>query len=146
MLCQLLASAARLPDTESPEVRTVTLVTLPATAVTVMPSEGLAPWLPSAGVICRSLASAAACALADAEAWALLCAGETVEWLPLLHAVASRAMTAATARPAYRRACRADLRSVPRTVTLLCPILRIWTQFTCAVLTEYPDVLAYSDA
>ena len=62
MLCQLLASAARLPDTESPEVRTVTSVSLPATAVTVMPSEGLAPWLPFAGVICRSLASAAACA------------------------------------------------------------------------------------
>src|SRR4249920_845082 len=89
-----------------------------------MPSEGMAPWLPFAGVICRSLASSAACALADAEACALLCAGEAVEWLPpLLHAVASRAMTAATARPAYRRPCRADLRSVPRTVTLLCPVL-----------------------
>jgi hypothetical protein len=85
----------------------------------MMGSEGLALWLPSAGVIRRSLASAAACAWADAEARALLCAGETVEWLPLLHAVASSAMTAAPARPAYRRACRADLRSVPRTVTLL---------------------------
>src|SRR5690348_3986081 len=83
-----------------------------------MPSEGTAPWLPFAGLIRRSLASSAACAAADAEACALLCAGETVEWLPpLLHAVANRAMTAATARPAYRRACRADLRSVPRTVT-----------------------------
>ena len=121
VLRQVLPSAARLPDTASPEVRTVTLVTLPATAVTMMGSEGLAPWLPSAGVIRRSLASAAACADADAEAWALLCAGETDdwEWLPLLHAVASSAMTAAAARPAYRRACRADLRSVPRTVTLL---------------------------
>src|SRR6478672_11611732 len=105
-----------------------------------MPSEGVAPWLPLAGVICRSLASSAACAWADAEACALLCAGEAVEWLPpLLHAVANRAMTAATARPAYPRACRADLRSVPRTVTLLCPILPTWTQFTCAVLTTGPQ-------
>src|ERR1700761_6936515 len=110
-----------------------------------MPSEGVAPWLPSAGVIRRSLASSAACADADAEACALLCAGETVEWLPpLLHAVASRAMTAATARPAYRRACRADLRSVPRTVTLLCPSCAPGTHFTCAVATENP--FAYSDA
>ena len=58
----------RLPDTASPEVRTVTLVTLPATAVTLMPAEGSTPWLPFAGVIFRSAASAAACALADAEA------------------------------------------------------------------------------
>src|SRR4029077_4334375 len=43
------------------------------------------------------------------------------EWLPLLHAVATRAMTAAAAMPAHRRACRPDLRSVPRTVTLLYP-------------------------
>src|ERR1700745_4107406 len=87
-----------------------------------MPSEGRAPWLPFAGVICRSLASSAACAWADAEACALLCAGEAVEWLAaLLVAGADRAMPAATARPAHRRACRADLRSVPRTVTLLCP-------------------------
>src|ERR1700750_2952123 len=99
-----------------------------------MPSEGRAPWLPFAGVICRSLASSAACAWADAEACALLCAGEAVEWpappllgggggwgclRPLRQAVANRARPAATARPAHRRACRADLRSVPRTVTLL---------------------------
>ena len=89
-----------------------------------MPSDGLASWLPSAGVIFRSLASAAACAWADAEAWALLWAGETEEWLPLLHAVASRPMAAAAATPAYRRARRPGLRSVPRTVTLLCPVLR----------------------
>jgi hypothetical protein len=75
----------------------------------------------------------------------LLCAGEAVEWLPpLLHAVANRAMTAATARPAYRRACRDDLRSVPRTVTPPLPVLRTWTHFTCAVPTENP--FAYSDA
>ena len=50
-----------------------------------MPPEGLASWLPSAGVIFRFLASAAACALADAEAWALDWAGETVGWVPLYH-------------------------------------------------------------
>src|SRR6516165_6731441 len=123
VLCQLLLSPARLPDTASPEVRTVTLVSVPATAVTVMPSAGMASWLPSAGVIVTSLASAAACAWADAEAWARLWAGETVEWLPPLHAVASRAMAAAAAAPAYRRARLPGLRYVPRTVTLLCPVL-----------------------
>src|ERR1700754_3356520 len=88
-----------------------------------MRSDGLASWLPSTGVIVKSLASAAACAWADAEAWALLWAGETVEWLPLLHAVTSRPMGAAAAMPAYRRARRPGLRSVPRTVTLLLPRL-----------------------
>ena len=99
----------------------MTLVSFPLTAVTVMRSEGAASWLPSAGVIFSIAASAAACALADAEARAALWAGVTVEWLPLLHAVASRAMAAAAATPAYRRARRPGLRSVPRTVTLLCP-------------------------
>ena len=49
----------------------MTLVTLPATAVTLMPAEGSTPWLPFAGVIFRSAASAAARARADAEAAAL---------------------------------------------------------------------------
>src|ERR1700749_1837922 len=138
-LCQLLPSPASLPDTVSPEVCTVTFVSVPATAVTVMRSDGLASWLPSTGGIVRSLARAAACAWADAEAWALLWAGETVEWLPLLHAVASRPMAAAAAMPAYRRPRRPGLRSVPRTVTLpFAPPCNV-TQFTCAVQTEDPD-------
>jgi hypothetical protein len=70
-----------------------------------------------------------------------------VEWLPLLHAVASRPMAAAAAMPAYRRARRPGLRSVPRTVTLLIAPPCNVTQFTCAVQTEDPDPsLAYSDA
>src|SRR4029077_12524456 len=52
------------PDTGSPEVRTVTLVTVPAVAVTVMGSEGLARWVAVAGGIWRSLASAGAGAVA----------------------------------------------------------------------------------
>src|SRR5207248_4033748 len=83
-LCQLAPPPLRLPVTGSPEVLTVTFVTLPLSAVTVMPSEGSTAWLPVAGVIFRYLASAAAWAEADAEAWALDWLGETagVLWPP----------------------------------------------------------------
>ena len=65
-LCQVWPSALRVPVTGSPDVLTVTLVTLPLVAVTVIPSAGLASWLPLAGVIFRSAASAAAFTLAEA--------------------------------------------------------------------------------
>ena len=123
-LCQLAPPPLRVPVTLSPEVLTVTFVTLPLTAVTVMPAEGSMFLPPVAGVIFRSLASAAACAEADAEACARDWLGETdgVLWPPL-HAVASRPMTAVAATAAIPLA---GLRSVPRTVTLLlAPVLPI---------------------
>src|SRR5271167_2506759 len=89
-----------------------------------MPAEGSTPRLPFAGVIFRS-ASSAACALADAaaaaDAEALAAAGEGA--LPP-HAVASRPMAAPVAMVPYHCARRAHLRSVPRTVTLLCAGVR----------------------
>src|SRR5882724_10294815 len=137
-LCQLAPPPLRLPVTGSPEVLTVTLVTLPLTAVTVMPAEGSTSLPPVAGVIFRSLASAAAWAEADAAAWARDWLGETagVLWPPL-HAEASRPMTAVAATAAI---LLAGLRSVPRTVTLLlAPVCLSGTQFTYGVLTDIPS-------
>jgi hypothetical protein len=71
LLCQLLPLLLRVPVTWSPEDWTVTFVTLPLGAVTVMPSDGLTPWLPFDGVIFSAAASAAALAEADAAACAL---------------------------------------------------------------------------
>ena len=82
-----------VPETGSPEVLTVTLVTLPWVAVTVMWDEGSTPRLPFAGVIFSSAATWAACARADAEADALAWAG--VSGCPLLHPDASSPMAAA---------------------------------------------------
>jgi hypothetical protein len=100
----------------------VTFVTLPVVAVTLMPPEGLTPWLPFAGVIFSSAASiaaralaAAAAAAADAEAAALTWPGlGGCAWPP--QAVPRRPMAAAAAMVA--KSLR-DLRSLPRTVTLL---------------------------
>src|SRR5690348_1244328 len=103
-----------------------------------MPAEGSTSWLPVAGVIFRSLASAAACAEADAEAWARDWLGETagVLWPPL-HAEASRPVTARAATAAN---FLAGLRSVPRTATLLlAPVCPSETQFTYGVLTGAPS-------
>jgi hypothetical protein len=87
-----------VPDTVPPPgAATMTLVTLPLVAVTVIPAEGLTPRLPLAGVIVSSEASSAACAEAaaeaeadaEAEAWAGVCGG------PLLQAAVSSPITAA---------------------------------------------------
>ena len=107
MLCQTRPPSPKVPDTAAPPgAATVTLVTLPLVAVTVIPAEGLTPRLPLAGVIFSSEASSAACAeaeadaaaraeaaaaAAEAEAWAGVCGG------PLLQAaVSSPIVTAAT--------------------------------------------------
>jgi hypothetical protein len=90
-----------------------------------MPPEGLTPWLPFAGVIFSSAASiaaralaAAAAAEADAEAAALAWPGlGGCAWPP--QAVPSRPMAAAAAMVAKSLRRPADLRSLPRTVTLL---------------------------
>jgi hypothetical protein len=105
VLCQVLPSELSVPDTAPPPgAATVTLVTLPLVAVTVIPAEGLTPWLPVAGVIFSSEASSAACALAaaeaeaaaaadadaaEAEAWAGVCGGA------LLQAAVSSPITSA---------------------------------------------------
>ena len=115
----------------------MTFVTLPLTAVTVIPAAGSTLWLPSAGVIFRSFASAAACALADAEAWALDWLGETDGTLaPPLHAEASSPMAAMAAAAAN---LLAGLRSVPRTAILLfAPSCASGPKFTCVLLTDAP--------
>ena len=78
---------------------TVTLVTLPWVAVTVMPAAGSASLLPFAGVIFRSAASRAAFteaeADADAAAWAGVCACPP-------QAAASRLTAAAAAMLTHR--------------------------------------------
>jgi hypothetical protein len=87
-----------------------------------MPSEGLTPWLPFAGVIFSSAASIAARALAaaaDADACALTWPGLGGDGACPPQAVASRPMAAAAAMAAKRPPRLADLRSLPRTVTLL---------------------------
>src|SRR5689334_21298405 len=103
-----------------------------------MPAEGSMFLPPVAGVIFRSLASAAACAEADAEACARDWLGVTDGvWWPPLHAEASRPMTAVTATAAI---VRTGLRSVPRTATLLlAPVCPSETQFTYGVLTGAPS-------
>ena len=82
MLCHALPPLASAPDraaraAPAPGEDTVTLVTLPWVAVTVMPAAGSASRLPSAGVIFRSAAACAAwadaAAEADAAAWAGVC-------------------------------------------------------------------------
>jgi hypothetical protein len=103
VLCQTRPPSRKAPETVAPPgAATVTLVTLPLVAVTVIPAEGLTPRLPLAGAILSSEASSAACAEAaaeaaeeeadaEAEAWAGVCGG------PLLQAaVSSPIVTAAT--------------------------------------------------
>jgi len=100
----------------------VTLVTLPWAAVTLMPCEGSALWLPFDGVIFSSAASFAARAAAAADAadcalaWPVL-AG----WACPPHAAASRPMAAAAAMVATGRTRRprlADPRLCPARLTL----------------------------
>ena len=64
--CQVRPASVTVPATGSPEAVTVTFVTRPAVAVTVMPREGLTPWLPLAGVIFSSVPGGVACAVAEA--------------------------------------------------------------------------------
>ena len=95
MLCQVLPSALSVPETvlAPGAAGTVTLVTLPWVAVTVIPAEGLTARLPLAGVIFSSEAISAACADADADADAETWAG--VRGAALLHPAASSPMAAA---------------------------------------------------
>ena len=67
MLCQAVPAAFIEPVTSSPPVVTVTLLSLPLAAVTVMPLLGVAPLLPLAGVIdtCRPAGAADLPPLAD---------------------------------------------------------------------------------
>ena len=116
MLCQVLPPSLRVPETGSPVVWTVTLVTLPLRAATLMPAAGSTSWLPFDGVIFSSAASIAARALADAAACALAWAGLRPDDCPalLLHAVASRPMAAVAAMMANPPRL-ANLPSAPRT-------------------------------
>jgi hypothetical protein len=103
VLCQTRPPSRSVPETVPPPgAATVTLVTLPLVAVTVIPAEGLAPRLPLAGVIFSSEASSAACAEAAAEAEADAADAEAEAWAgvcgcpPLQAAVSSPIAAAAT--------------------------------------------------
>ena len=96
MLCQTRPPERSAPGTVAPPGPvTVTLVTvLPLVAVTVIPAEGLARWLPLAGLIFSSEASSAACAEAEAEAEAAAADEAAAAWAgvcgcPLLQAAVS---------------------------------------------------------
>ena len=81
----------------------------PLTAVTVMPSDGLAFLLPEAGEICRYLATVDAGLLETAVELSLLATG-VLPW----QAVASSAAAAVSATAATRRARRVSRLDVVR--------------------------------
>ena len=98
-----------LPDTASPEVRTVTSFRVPLAAVTVMPADGSALLAPLAGVIVIAAAAALALAAALSEGPA------EPPPPPPEHPTARKATAAVTAMPAARparRTCAPFLRRI----------------------------------
>ena len=102
-LCQSREFALSVPVTApAPGDLTDTALTLaPLTALTVMPSAGLAFLLPEAGEIVRYLAAVGTGLLDTAEVLSLLATG-VLPW----QAVASRAAVAVSATATMRRARR----------------------------------------
>jgi hypothetical protein len=137
-VCHCLSPWLRLPGTESladeladadgadaadgdadaddvPEpVFTTTFFSVPFAAVTVMPSEGLASWLPPAGVIWMAAAASEARDTGVAALFAL------VLWCPppLEQAASTRPRTASTAAPAGLPSHRFPVPLLPRTLIL----------------------------
>ena len=128
----------RPPDTGSPEVLTLTWVSVPPAAVAVIPADGSASLAPFPGVIVtRGAAFAAPLPVvapappwAGALAWLVLCP-------PPVHPAASSVSTATAANPAGLLTRR------PRVVTIRTALTSAPVPHTCVLYTRPTAPAAY---